>query len=94
MSIRSCQSLQIVHKMIYDQNRISYDTNKAQGQMLKCVGIYQSLPVAYHCQIQVAVALSQFSSYDNVIVAITESHQQCTKYGRLITSDTLYREVL
>ena len=34
MSIRSCQSLQTVHKTISDQNRIAYDINNAQGQTL------------------------------------------------------------
>jgi len=92
MSIISCQSLQTVHKMISDQYHISYDINKAQGQMLKCVGIYKSLPVVYQCQIQ--VAHSQFSSYDNVTVAITKRHQQRIKKGRLITSNTLNQEVL
>lgn len=92
MSIRSCQSLRNVHKMIYDKNCILYDINKAQGQIPKCVGIYQSLPVVYYCQIQ--VAHSQFSSYDNVTVAITKRHQQRIKYCRLITSNTLYRELL
>jgi hypothetical protein len=51
MSIRSCQSRQTVHKTISDQNHISYDINKAQGQILKCVEIYQSSPIVYQCQI-------------------------------------------
>jgi len=48
----------------------------------------------YINQRQIQVAFSQFSLYDNATVAIIERHQQCTKYGRLITSNTLYREVL
>jgi proteasome lid subunit RPN8/RPN11 len=92
MSLKSCKSLQNVHKTISDQNRISYDINKAQGQMLKSDGIYQSLPTVSHCQLQ--MAFSQSSSYDNVTVAITERHQQRIKNGRLTSSNTLYREVL
>lgn len=77
--------------MIVDQNHVSYDIIKAQGQMLKCTGIYQSSPVVSHCQIQ--VTFSQSSSFDNVTVTITERHQQRTKSDRLITLNTLYQEV-
>jgi len=45
MSIRSYLSLQTGQTTISDQNHFPMTINKAQGQTLKCAGIYLPSPV-------------------------------------------------
>ena len=62
--------------------------------MCVCVCVCVCVCHGHFCNGEPCVTFSRSSSFDDMAASITEGHQQCTKFHKLVISNILYRELL